>query len=77
MNKEQLDHLVRMLNQITRNLGEQRDEDLAVARTEEHIRRFWTPDMRRALITYWQGGGEALSPAAARVASRLAAQMTA
>lgn len=77
MNGERLDHLVRMVNQIALNLGERRDEDLAVARTEEHIRRFWTPDMRQALIAYWQGGGEALSPAAARVASALAAQITA
>ena len=77
MNTEQLDHLVRMINQIALNLGELRDEDRAAVATEEHIRRFWTPDMRRALATYWQAGGDALSPAAARVASTLAGQMTA
>lgn len=72
MASEELRHLVRMVNQITLNLGEERDPELAAEQTEQHLRRFWTPAMRRELQDYWQGGGEGLSPVAERVAEALA-----
>ncbi len=71
MANEQVRHLVRMVNQITLNLGEARDPVMAAEQTEQHLRRFWTPAMRRELQDYWQGGGEGLSPVAQRVAEAL------
>ncbi len=77
MADEQTRQLVRMVNQIALNLGEQRDMQRAVAQTEDHLRRFWTPDMRGQLVAYWQTDGSELSPAAAAVAEQLAGQISA
>ena len=77
MADEQLQHLVRMANQIALNLGEQRDPEGAAHRTGEHLHRFWTVDMRRQLVDYWQGGGDELSTAAAMAAEQLAGEMPA
>jgi formate dehydrogenase subunit delta len=74
---EQLRQLVRMANQIALNLGEQRDPEGAARRTGDHLRRFWTPAMRRQLVEYWQDGGDALSPVAAMAAEQLAGEMPA
>lgn len=51
-------NLVRMANQIARNLA--REPDPAAA-TATHIRQFWEPRMRSALIA---GGTDGLDPAA-------------
>ena len=77
MAHEQLQQLVRMANQIAVNLGERRDPEGAARRTGDHLRRFWTPDMRRPLVDYWQDGGDDLSPAAAMAAEQLAGEMPA
>ena len=77
MADEQLKQLVRMANQIALNLGEQRDLEGAARRTGEHLHRFWTVDMRKQLVSYWQGGGDSLSPAAAMAAEQLAGEMLA
>lgn len=54
-----MDHasLVRMANQIARNLA--REPDPAAA-TAAHIRQFWEPRMRRALV---DGEPDGLDPA--------------
>lgn len=54
-----MDHanLVRMANQIARNLA--REPDPATA-TAAHIRQFWEPRMRRALV---DGEPDGLDPA--------------
>jgi formate dehydrogenase subunit delta len=56
MAARQIDHLVKMANQIALNLGAGHD-DAAAERTAAHISRFWTPDMRSQLIDYWREGG--------------------
>ena len=58
----QIDHLVKMANQIAMNTGARLDPDESARRTGEHLRKFWTPAMRRQLIDYWQQGGEGLEP---------------
>ena len=50
-------NLVRMANQIARNLA--REPDPAAA-TAAHIRQFWEPRMHTALV---QGGTDGLDPA--------------
>ena len=49
MATQQLQHLIRMGNQIARNFAATYGADDAVAKTEEHLRRFWSVDMRLAL----------------------------
>ena len=58
-----LDKLIRMANEIARNLRSQ-PGDQAVAATAEHIRSFWTPGMRASLIAHANSGGEGLDPTA-------------
>jgi len=58
-----LDKLIRMANEIARNLSSQ-PGDQAVDATAEHIRSFWTPGMRVSLIGHAQAGGEGLDPIA-------------
>jgi formate dehydrogenase subunit delta len=66
MSAKQVDHLVKMANEIALNLGASRDEQLAARRTGEHIVRFWTPAMRTQLLEFWRDGGEGISPAVAQ-----------
>jgi formate dehydrogenase subunit delta len=64
--------LHQMVEQIARNFAV-RGEDLAVAATVDHIRAFWDPRMKAALIG---GSGEGLSPIARRAIDQIAAGRT-
>ena len=63
MSGQEINHLVKMANQIALNFGEQRNLTEAARKTAEHLKKFWTPAMRQQLATYAEEGGEALSPA--------------
>lgn len=64
--------LRQMADQIARNLAV-RGEDAAAAATAEHIKRFWDPRMRAAILA---DDRAALSPIARRAVDLLAAQAT-
>lgn len=65
-----LDKLIRMANEIARNLRSQ-PGDQAVAATADHIRSFWTPGMRASLIAHARSGGEGLDPIASQALQAL------
>ena len=67
MTGRQIEHLVRMANQIALNLGAECDVEAAVRGTREHLSRFWTSAMREQLLAHWRGSGEGLHPAVAAV----------
>ena len=67
MSAGQIDQLVKMANQIARNLAAWGDEVEVAAKTGEHIEKFWTRAMRQQLMDFWHAGGEGLSPAVCRV----------
>lgn len=56
------DKLVYMANQIGRFFAHQ-PEDQAVASTLDHLRRFWEPRMREAILAHIDAGGGGLQPA--------------
>jgi formate dehydrogenase subunit delta len=58
-----LEKLIRMANEIARNLRSQ-PGDQAVAATAEHLRSFWTPGMRASLSAHAATGGAGLDPVA-------------
>ncbi len=58
-----IDHLVYMANQIARELGGQ-CADRPVVATRDHLRQFWDPRMRRAIVAYLDRGGDHLSDTA-------------
>lgn len=66
-----LEKLIRMANEIARNLRAQ-PGDQAVVATAEHLRSFWTPGMRASLIAHARAGGDGLDPIAAQALARLA-----
>lgn len=61
--------LATMVNQIARNLAPQGEEE-AIAQTAQHIRDFWDPRMKAAIIENSPG----LSPIAAQAIALLASK---
>jgi formate dehydrogenase subunit delta len=53
--------LVYMANQIGRFFAHQ-PEAQAVASTADHLKKFWDPRMRKAILDYVDHGGEGLQP---------------
>lgn len=66
-----LEKLIRMANEIARNLRAQ-PGDQAVAAIAEHLHNFWTPAMRASLAAHARAGGDGLDPIAAQAVGRLA-----
>lgn len=66
------DKLVYMANQIGRFFASQ-GPDEAVAGTVDHIRKFWDPRMRQAIVAYLEAGGEGLDPNVRQAVLRLGA----
>lgn len=63
--------LVRMANQIEAFFASEPDRDAAIAAIENHLRRFWDPRMRKAIVAYQADGGAGLGTLAAQAVSRL------
>jgi len=55
----EVEQLVKMANQIAENFSFHED---SVARTSDHLRRFWAPSMRKLLIEFEHAGGGGLKP---------------
>jgi len=55
-------HLVKMANQIGQFFESEPDHQQAVQDIAAHIKRFWEPRMRKAILGHLQSGGEGLLP---------------
>jgi formate dehydrogenase subunit delta len=53
-------HLVKMANQIGSFFENEPDRQQAVQDIASHIKRFWDPRMRKAIISHIENGGEGL-----------------
>jgi formate dehydrogenase subunit delta len=62
--------LVYMANQIGRFFARQPHER-AVAATEDHLRKFWDPRMRSAIVAHLDAGGAGLDPVTRDAVERL------
>lgn len=58
------DHLVTMANDIGNFFAAYPDAEQAKQGIANHIKRFWNPLMRKALIKHIENGGEGLLPIA-------------
>lgn len=67
MSARQINHLVKMANQIALNMAAWGDEAEVAAKTSEHIEKFWTCAMREQLLDFWRADGEDLCPVVCRV----------
>ena len=66
--------LIRMANQIAANFEYGADAKKAASGVADHLRRFWTPDMRAQIVDYRGRGGTELSEIAALAVADLAAE---
>jgi formate dehydrogenase subunit delta len=64
------DRLVYMANQIGKFFASQ-GPDQAVAGTLDHLRKFWDPRMRAAILAHLALGGEGLDPAVKKAVAQL------
>ena len=64
------DKLVYMANQIGKFFSAQGSET-AVTGVYEHIRKFWDPRMRSAIVKYVNDGGDKLKPPVREAVRRL------
>lgn len=55
------ERLVYMANQIGRFFAHQAEAQ-AIASTADHLKKFWDPRMRKAIIDYVDQGGDGLQP---------------
>lgn len=55
------DKLVYMANQIGKFFATQ-GKDEAVAGTADHLKKFWDPRMRAAILAHLDAGGQGLDP---------------
>lgn len=55
------DRLIYMANQIGTFFASQRQHD-PVAGIADHLRKFWDPSMRRAIVDHASQGGSGLDP---------------
>lgn len=62
--------LVIMANQIGRFFTPQRDGD-PVAAIANHLRKFWDPRMRAAIVAHVEGGGDGLNEPVREAVRRL------
>jgi formate dehydrogenase subunit delta len=63
--------LVRMANQIAANFAYD-DEVRAAAGVADHLRRFWTPEMCKEIVRYYNENGAGLERVAEAAVSTLA-----
>jgi hypothetical protein len=71
-----VDKLAKMANQIAVNFDYGTDKEKVSMSAAEHLRRYWTPSMRAAVIEGHQKGLLELSPLAGRAVELLAAMQT-
>jgi formate dehydrogenase subunit delta len=64
------DKLVYMANQIGKFFASQ-GSDNAVKGTADHIRKFWEPRMRVAILAHVEAGGDGLDPLVRQAVERL------
>jgi formate dehydrogenase subunit delta len=71
-----IDHLVKMANDIGNNFEAWPDRDAACKEVVNHLRKFWDPRMRRELAAHLAASGtqSGLKPLAAAAVSRLAVE---
>lgn len=68
------ERLVHMANQISLFFESQPVREEAVAGVLDHLKRFWDPRMRDAIVKHAESGGEGLRELAGAAVARLATE---
>lgn len=72
MTNAQLDHLIRMANQIADNNTHHDTESEAVEMVTTHLKKFWARAMKQQIVEYALNDGQALNPVAKQAIDQLA-----
>ena len=67
------ENLIKMANDISDFFGSDPDHASAVNGVLDHLRKFWEPRMRQAIIAHYRAGGEGLSELAKDAVKQLEA----
>jgi formate dehydrogenase subunit delta len=70
MSHNSVDKLVKMANQIGRFFVAQKQPE-GVASMTDHLKKFWDPRMRHAIVEHVDHGGAGLDPIAVEAVKRL------
>lgn len=65
------DNLVKMANNIAAFFNSDPDREAAIEGVSQHIRNFWEPRMKQAILAYVDQGGEGLDELVIRALSRI------
>ncbi len=63
MKDTELQHLIKMANQISDNLSHNDNAEVAATRIADHMTRFWAPSMKAKIVSYAEEDGEELNEA--------------
>ncbi|WP_343655010.1 formate dehydrogenase subunit delta [Cupriavidus sp.] len=65
-----IENLVKMANQIGSFFEAMPDREEALADIASHIKKFWEPRMKRALLAHIEAGGEGVHPIVVEAVAR-------
>ena len=71
MSATELDHLIKMINQIADNIAIGDDEAATAPKVASHINSFWARPMKEKIIDYAASDGEQLNDVAKIAVSQL------
>ncbi|MEH6569439.1 MAG: formate dehydrogenase subunit delta [Halioglobus sp.] len=71
MSATELDHLIKMINQIADNIAIGDDEAVTAPQVANHINKFWARPMKEKIIDYAANDGEQLNDVAKIAVSQL------
>lgn len=71
MSNQQVDSLIRMINQIAANNAHHDTDEQAAEAVAGHLNKFWALSMRKDLVQYAQNDGADLSPLSRMAATKL------
>jgi|TARA_B110000902_G_scaffold252761_1_gene314588 formate dehydrogenase subunit delta len=67
----ELDHLIKMINQIADNIAIGDEELIIAAKVTKHLQLFWAPPMKKKIINYAANDGAQLNAVAKLAVSQL------
>lgn len=74
MSDQQLQNLIKMVNQIGANNLHGGDDSRAAAMVAAHLKKFWAPSMKNQLIAYADNDGSQLTPVSRLAVEHLKAE---
>jgi hypothetical protein len=60
----ELEHLIKMINQIADNIAIGDDDAIIAAKVTKHLQLFWAPPMKKKIINYAASDGKQLNTVA-------------